>query len=94
MDSSMATTLNLIKQDLCITSDKRDKYLMSQINSVIGEMKAKGIRVDLEIITHQTYVVDFVSWKFNNRKATNPVMPEFIKEQLRNLKAQARVDKG
>lgn len=92
MDYSL--TLYLIKEDLNISSDSRDAYIINLIKSAVADMQSRGVAINLEITTHQTYIVDIVCWKFRNRKNTAAIVPEFIKQQERNLKAKARTEKG
>ena len=88
----MELTLQLIRQDLCISTDSRDKYLMSQISAAVSDMKMRGVMIDLNDEVHRNYIVDRVCWKFRNRANPAAVLPDYIKAQEANIKLKARVE--
>ena len=89
----MELTLQLIREDLCISTDSRDKYLMSQIRAAVSDMRMRGVIIDLSDEVHRNYIVDRVCWKFRNRANPAAVLPDFIRAQEANIKLRARVEK-
>lgn len=80
-----ATILNLVKARLGISTNVRDAYLTKIIESIITELEdEKGINIDLDNANHLMFVVDYSTWRYQNRDSTGG-MPEHLNWRLRNL---------
>ncbi len=77
--------LDLIKARLGITSTVRDAYLTAIINGVVKELEdEKGLVLDGANPYHLMFVVDFVTWRYQNRD-TMETMPRHLQFRLHNL---------
>lgn len=64
----MHNVLELIKLDIGIRHHQRDVFLLSMIESVIRELAAKNIMVDIDNNSEDTMlVVDMVLWRYRTR---------------------------
>lgn len=80
-----ATILDLIKARLGISTNVRDTYLFSIIESIVSELEdEKGINIDLDNANHLMFIVDYSSWRYQSRDSTG-AMPEHLKWRLKNL---------
>lgn len=85
MDITQA--LGYVKAREGISSDVRDSYLRAIINSVIQELQEeKGIDLRENDSNHLMFIVDYVSWRYNNRDAE--AMPRHLQFRLHNLLIQ------
>ncbi len=79
--------LDLVKAREGISTSVRDSYLSAIINGVIQELQdEKGIDLRADDPNHLMYVVDYVSWRYNNRDAE--AMPRHLQFRLHNLLIQ------
>lgn len=77
--------LDLIKARLGITSTVRDTYLTAIINGVAKELEdEKGLVLDGANPYHLMFVVDFATWRYQNRD-TMEAMPRHLQFRLHNL---------
>ena len=77
--------LGLIKARLGITSSVRDTYLTAIVNGVVRELEdEKGLVLDGANPYHLMFVVDFVTWRYQNRD-TPEGMPRHLQFRLHNL---------
>lgn len=83
MDAS--TILSLVKAKLGITSTVRDTYLTAIVNGVITELEdEKGLVLDGANPYHIIFVVDYVTWRYQNRDSEKG-MPRHLQYRLHNL---------
>ena len=83
MDTS--TVLDLVKARLGITTTVRDIYLIAIINGVIKELEdEKGIVLDSTNPYHLMFVVDYATWRYQNRDSDG-AMPRHLQFRLHNL---------
>ncbi|EIB7773821.1 hypothetical protein K9J57_002646 [Listeria innocua] len=83
------TILELVKAREGISSNVRDTYLLAIINGVIRELEnEKSIALDEKDANHLMFVVDYTSWRYNNRDSEN--MPRHLQYRLHNLIIQYR----
>lgn len=81
--------LTFVKAREGISSNVRDAYLLAIIKGVIQELEdEKGVVLDTDDANHLIIVVDYVSWRYNNRDAEN--MPRHLQYRLHNLIIQYR----
>lgn len=88
MDTStvdIATALQLVKARLGISTDVRDAYLTSIIQSVVEELEEQqGIKIDNENIIHTMFIVDYATWRYQSRDSSG-AMPRHLQWRLHNL---------
>lgn len=76
--------LELLKVNLGIMTDKRNKYLLSIIDSVISELESEqGIIIDNNDDLHIMFIVDYSAWRYRSRG--EGVMPRNLQFRLHNL---------
>ena len=87
MDAS--TVLDLVKARLGITTAVRDTYLTAIINGIIKELEdEKGLALDGANPYHLMFVVDFATWRYQNRGESG-AMPRHLQFRLHNLMIHA-----
>lgn len=80
-----ATILDLVKARLGISTNVRDAYLQVIIDGIQAELTdEKGINIDLDNANHLMFIVDYSTWRYQNRDSTG-AMPEHLKWRLKNL---------
>lgn len=80
-----ATILDLVKARLGISTNVRDAYLNTIIESIITELEdEKGITLVTDNANHLMFIVDYSSWRYQSRDSTG-AMPEHLKWRLKNL---------
>ncbi|EAG6959002.1 hypothetical protein AB952_12230 [Listeria monocytogenes] len=83
------TILELVKGREGISSNVRDTYLLAIIDGVIQELEnEKSIALDEKDANHLMFVVDYTSWRYNNRDSDD--MPRHLQYRLHNLIIQYR----
>lgn len=83
MDTS--TILELVKARLGISTTVRDAYLTAIIGGVIKELEdEKGIELDETNACHLMFVVDYSTWRYQNRDSDGS-MPRHLQFRLHNL---------
>lgn len=75
--------LGLLKANLGITSEARDQYLNSILESVTAELYDKGLSVSDSDSVAVMLLVDYAAWRFRNRG--EGAMPRNIQYRLHNL---------
>ncbi|EAD0076005.1 hypothetical protein DLK56_02015 [Listeria monocytogenes] len=86
---STDTILELVKAREGISSNVRDTYLLAIIDGVIQELEnEKSIALDEKDANHLMFVVDYTSWRYNNRDSDD--MPRHLQYRLHNLIIQYR----
>ena len=82
--------LGLVKSRLTIKHTARDTYLQAIIKAVLRELTdEKGIVLNPEDDNHILFVVDYVSWMYENGKEG---MPRHLQFRLHNLIIHAGSD--
>ena len=77
--------LSLVKARIGLTSAVRDAYLTAIINSVIKELEdEKGITLDRNNSNHLMFVVDYSTWRYQNRDSESG-MPRHLQYRLHCL---------
>jgi len=85
----VAQVLELVKARLGITTAVRDVYLAAIINGVITELEdEKGLALDGANPYHLMFVVDFATWRYQNRDESG-AMPRHLQFRLHNLMIHA-----
>ena len=80
-----ATVLELVRARLGLTSAVRDTYLAAIIDGIIKELTdEKGLVLDGTNPYHLMFVVDFATWRYQNRD-TMEAMPRHLQFRLHNL---------
>jgi hypothetical protein len=80
-----STVLELVKARLGISTDVRDAYLTSIIQSVVEELEEQqGIKIDNENIIHTMFIVDYATWRYQSRDSSG-AMPRHLQWRLHNL---------
>ena len=84
-----ATVLELVKARLGLTSAVRDTYLTAIIDGIIKELTdEKGLSLDGDNPYHLMFVVDFATWRYQNRD-TMEAMPRHLQFRLHNMMIHA-----
>lgn len=76
--------LVLVKQNLDITYDYRDEYLVSLITTSESSIQEEGITLDLGDAKDVNLVVMYTAYLFRKRAEDNPVMPRMLRYALNN----------
>lgn len=76
--------LVLVKQNLDITYDYRDEYLVSLISTSESSIQEEGITLDLGDAKDVNLVVMYAAYLFRKRAEDNPVMPRMLRYALNN----------
>ncbi len=80
-----ATVLSLVKARLGISSEVRDTYLTAIIDGIVKELTdEKGLSLDGDNPYHLMFVVDFATWRYQNRD-TMEAMPRHLQFRLHNM---------
>ena len=79
-----ALILQLVKDKLLIrASTARDSYISAIIKSVIDEMEGeKGITLNALNYTQLMFIVDYVTWRYENKQES---IPRNLQFRLHNL---------
>ena len=85
----MDQVLELLKLDLGISTDKRDKYFNAVLKAAVLELKRKGISLDLTNADDQMLLSDYAAWQYRKRQENIP-MSENLKWRLMNRKMRIR----
>ena len=81
----VAQVLELVKARLGITTAVRDSYLTAIIDGIVKELTdEKGLVLDGDNPYHLMFVVDFATWRYQNRD-TMEAMPRHLQFRLHNL---------
>lgn len=87
-----AEVLGLIKARLGLTSTARDGYITAIINGVLTELQdEKGLLLDGSNPYHLMFVVDFATWRYQNRD-NDAGMPRHLQYRLHGLYIHAGGD--
>lgn len=89
----METILELLKIDLGISHDKRDKYFTALIEAVKGELNRKGCNINVDAVDDQMLVVDYACWTYRKRQADES-LPNNLQIRIRNRIVRARSGSG
>lgn len=76
--------LVLLKQNLDITYDYKDDYLVSLISASEISIKEEGATLDLGDSNDVNLVVMYAAYLFRKRAEDNPVMPRMLRYALNN----------
>lgn len=80
-----ATILTIVKARIGISSTVRDSYLIAIIESIIKELEdEKGIALDPDNMNHLMYIVDYATWRYQNRDGDKG-MPRNLQFRLHNI---------
>lgn len=81
----MDQVLKLVKNQLGITINNRDDYILAIIKGTLKELeKIQGIKLDVDNPDHLLFIVDLVAWRYES-KGEDKAMPERLYWRLRNL---------
>jgi len=85
----ITNVLQLVKARIGITTAVRDSYLTAIIEGIIKELTdEKGLVLDGDNPYHLMFVVDFATWRYQNRD-TMEAMPRHLQFRLHNLMIHA-----
>jgi len=88
----VAVVLELVKARIGLTSPVRDTYLQAIIDGVVSELEnEKGLSLNGDSPHHLMFVVDFATWRYQNRDTTG-AMPRHLQFRLHNLTISAGRD--
>lgn len=77
--------LALVKARIGLMGTVRDTYLKAIIEGVINELEdEKGLSLNGDSPYHVMFVVDFATWRYQNRDSTG-AMPRHLQYRLHNL---------
>ena len=81
----ITTALQLVKERLGIRTNVRDTYLNAIVDGVIKELEdEKGLVLDGTNPYHLMFVVDFATWRYQNRDEPG-ALPRHLQFRLHNL---------
>lgn len=81
----VSTILELVKAKLGLSGTARNTYLTAIIDGVLKELEdEKGLVLDGTNPYHLIFVVDYVTWRYQNRDSDKG-MPRHLKFRLNNL---------
>ncbi|HZK24525.1 MAG TPA: hypothetical protein VFC74_03980 [Oscillospiraceae bacterium] len=79
------TVLGLVKARIGLTTEVRDTYLVAIIEGVTSELgDEKGLVLDGTNPYHLMFVVDFATWRYQNRDEPG-ALPRHLQFRLHNL---------
>ncbi len=79
------TVLGLVKARIGLTTEVRDTYLTAIIEGIIKELTdEKGLVLDGTNPYHLMFVVDFATWRYQNRDEPG-ALPRHLQFRLHNL---------
>lgn len=85
----ITNVLQLVKARIGITTAVRDSYLTAIIEGIIKELTdEKGLVLDGDNSYHLMFVVDFATWRYQNRD-TMEAMPRHLQFRLHNMMIHA-----
>jgi len=85
----ITNVLQLVKARIGITTAVRDSYLTAIIEGLIKELTdEKGMVLDGDNPYHLMFVVDFATWRYQNRD-TMEAMPRHLQFRLHNMMIHA-----
>ena len=85
----ITNVLQLVKARIGITTAVRDSYLTAIIEGIIKELTdEKGLVLDGGNPYHLMFVVDFATWRYQNRD-TMEAMPRHLQFRLHNMMIHA-----
>lgn len=80
-----ATILALLKARIGISSNIRDTYLAAIVDSIVVELEdEKGIVLDKENMNQVMFIVDYATWRYQNRDGDKG-LPRHLQFRLHNL---------
>ena len=80
-----STVVALVKERLGIKTDVRDIYLTTIVDGIIKELEdEKGLVLDGANPYHLMFVVDFATWRYQNRGESG-AMPRHLQFRLHNM---------
>lgn len=84
MEATIA--VQLVKERVGIrSSTSRDTYITAIVNGVIKELEdEKGLVINLEKPNHLMFVVDYSTWRYDNRELKEG-MPRHLQFRLHNM---------
>ncbi|NOW86772.1 hypothetical protein B0H39_004653 [Clostridium beijerinckii] len=81
---NLEIVLQLVKENLGIRTDVRDRYLNVIIKGVIKELEdEKGLALDGSNDYHLLFVVDYIAWSYRNKDGA--AMPRHLQFRLHNM---------
>lgn len=81
----VSTILSLVKAKQGMNGTVRDTYITAIINGVVKELEdEKGLVLDSANPYHLIFVVDLVTWRYQNRDSDKG-MPRHLQYRLHNL---------
>ena len=84
-----ATVVSLVKARIGITGTVRDTYLTAIVDGLVTELEdEKGLVLEGANPYHLIFVVDFATWRYQNRDKDGP-MPRHLQYRLHNLMIHA-----
>lgn len=88
----MEQILKLIKQDLGIAHNERDRYFYMLTESIITELKEKGIDTDINAYEDVILIVDIVLWRYRHRTDDVPLAQNIaVRIRDRRIKKRAYI---
>lgn len=86
------TIKDLIKSRIPISHSGRDSYILAVAKGVIKELEEeKGLILDDSNDNHLMFVVDYATWRFQNRDSKEG-MPRDLQFRLHNMMIHAGSD--
>ena len=88
MDSK--SVLKIVKQDLMITSNVRDEYLTTMIQSCKNELANRGVAL-VNGVEDTLLLADYVAFRYRHRTDDAP-LPKNLQLRIQNKKVQGRLN--
>lgn len=83
------SVLTIVKQDLMITSDIRDEYLKTIIQSCERELASRGVKI-LDEVEDTLLLADYVAFRYRHRTDDVP-LPKNLQLRIQNKKVRRRL---
>lgn len=85
METAITQILDIMKNEIGISTNTRDSYFTTIIESIIKELEGeKGIVLEPDNINHLMFIANYSTWRYGNRDSTGS-MPRHLQWRLHNL---------
>ena len=94
-----ADILPQVKNNLNITLNVRDDYLLFLISGVVSELQEiQGLKLDENNFSDKMFVADYTAWRYRSRDKNSGSnmgnMPQNLYWRLKNLMLKSKVDEN
>ncbi len=87
----MDEIIAILKLNLGISHDQKDKALLEEIKAAKSELESKSIKIDYDSPEDRMLLVDFSLWRYKN-KNEDIALPKSISYRIKNRIAKRRAE--